>query len=48
MLVAVQAQHADGQAPQLVLRDDPAVLDLARQIVCRRLSLSDHGNPARP
>jgi hypothetical protein len=31
-----------------VLRDDPAVLDLARQIVRRRLGLGDHGNPARP
>ena len=28
-----------------VLRDDPAVLELARQIVRRRLGLSDHGNP---
>jgi AcrR family transcriptional regulator len=31
-----------------VLRDDPAVLDLARQIVRRRLGLPDNGNPARP
>jgi AcrR family transcriptional regulator len=30
-----------------VLHDDPAVLDLARQVVRRRLSLSDDGNVAR-
>jgi AcrR family transcriptional regulator len=30
-----------------VLHDDPAVLDLARQVVRRRLGLSDGGNAAR-
>ena len=30
-----------------VLRDDPAVLDLARQVVRRRLGLSDDGSAAR-
>jgi hypothetical protein len=31
-----------------VLRDDPAVLDLGRRVVRRRLGLTDNGKPARP
>jgi AcrR family transcriptional regulator len=31
-----------------VLHDDPAVLDLARQVVHRRLGLTGNGNAARP
>jgi tetracycline repressor-like protein len=31
-----------------VLHDDPAVRDLARQVVHRRLGLDGHRNPGRP
>ena len=37
-------REARGGAPKFVLHDDPAVLDLARQVVRQRLGLDNEGN----